>query len=84
MQVFFARYGKQLPVTANPDDYKTGDLVTWMLKGNRPHIGIVTYLRSKTSNNPLMVHNVGDGPKLQDILFIYKITGHYRYNPFNR
>jgi uncharacterized protein YijF (DUF1287 family) len=27
----------------------------------------------------LIVHNIGSGPKLEDILFDYPITGHYRY-----
>jgi uncharacterized protein YijF (DUF1287 family) len=27
----------------------------------------------------LVVHNVGEGPKMEDVLFSWKITGHYRY-----
>jgi hypothetical protein len=26
-----------------------------------------------------IVHNIGAGPKLEDVLFNWKITGHYRY-----
>jgi hypothetical protein len=26
-----------------------------------------------------MVHNIGEGPKMEDVLFNWKITGHYRY-----
>jgi uncharacterized protein len=25
------------------------------------------------------VHNIGQGPKMEDVLFNWKITGHYRY-----
>jgi uncharacterized protein YijF (DUF1287 family) len=25
------------------------------------------------------VHNIGAGPKMEDVLFNWKITGHYRY-----
>jgi uncharacterized protein YijF (DUF1287 family) len=25
------------------------------------------------------VHNIGRGPQLEDMLFSYPITGHYRY-----
>ncbi|WP_428848489.1 DUF1287 domain-containing protein [Shewanella submarina] len=30
---------------------------------------------------PLTVHNIGRGPVLEDMLFNYPITGHYRYQP---
>lgn len=83
LQVFFARHGQPLPVTQNPDDYKIGDLVTWNLKtvGSLPHIGIVTGERSEDGLRPLIVHNIGAGTVLEDMLFSYTITGHYRYAP---
>ncbi|AWG25296.1 DUF1287 domain-containing protein [Flavobacterium kingsejongi] len=80
LQVFFTRFGKSLPVTANAADYKTGDLVTWMIGDKLPHIGIVTHKKS-LSGTPLIVHNVGAGQVLENCLFNYKITGHYRYIP---
>ena len=49
-----------------------------MLPGNLPHIGIVIGERSPTGT-PLVVHNIGRGPEVEDILFTYAITGHYRY-----
>ncbi len=52
-----------------------------MLPGNLPHIGIVTDRRSEDGLRPLLVHNIGAGPVLEDMLFVYKITGHYRYPP---
>jgi len=79
LQVFFERKGQKLPVTDNPADYKTGDLVTWMVAGNLPHIGIVVDQRSADGKRPLIVHNIGRGPKLEDMLFEFPITGHYRY-----
>lgn len=81
LQVFFSRHGEQLPISHNKHDYKPGDLVTWMLPGNLPHIGIVTDKFSPNTGNPMIVHNVGQGPVLEDRLFSYKITGHYRYTP---
>ena len=80
LQVFFRRNGIELPVTHNPADYKPGDLVTWRLPGNLPHIGIVSTKRNGA--NPLIVHNIGAGPQIQDMLFKYPITGHYRYKPY--
>ena len=79
LQTFFTRHGEKLPISKNPLDYQAGDLVTWVLPGNLPHIGIVTDKRSSTTALPLIVHNVGAGPELQDMLFHYPITGHYRY-----
>ncbi len=79
LQVFFGRHGTPLPVSRDPDDYKIGDLVTWMLPGNLPHIGIVTDQRSRDGHRPLVVHNIGAGPRLEDILFEYEIDGHFRY-----
>lgn len=81
LQVFFTRNGINLPVTQKANDYKAGDIVTWMLPGNLPHIGIVTDQVSVENNRPLIVHNIGSGPKLDDMLFDYKITGHYLYIP---
>lgn len=83
LRVFFARHGQRLPVTDNPRDYAPGDVVSWRLPGDLPHIGIVTDQRSEITGHPLVVHNIGTGPKLEDRLFSYNITGHYRYVPPN-
>jgi len=81
LQVFFSRKGQWLEISSNAADYKPGSLVTWMLPGNLPHIGIVTNNINPISGNPLIVHNIGAGPKMEDILFSYPITGHYRFLP---
>lgn len=81
LQTFFRRHGINLPVTKNSSDYKSGDIVSWMLPGNLPHIGIVIDKISSESGNPLIVHNIGRGPEAEDMLFNYEITGHYRYIP---
>jgi uncharacterized protein YijF (DUF1287 family) len=79
LQIFFTRHGQKLPVSDDAEAYRPGNLVTWMLPGNLPHIGIVTDRRSKDGLRPLIVHNIGVGPVLEDMLFVYEITGHYRY-----
>ncbi|MDG2124621.1 MAG: DUF1287 domain-containing protein, partial [Verrucomicrobiales bacterium] len=33
------------------------------------------------SDHPWVVHNIGSGPQLEDILFSYIIIGHYRFAP---
>lgn len=79
LQVFFKRKGMALTKSPAGDDYRPGDLVTWMLPGNLPHIGIVVADRSSDGRRPLIVHNIGAGPAQEDVLFEFPITGHYRY-----
>jgi uncharacterized protein YijF (DUF1287 family) len=68
-----------LALSKNASDYKPGDLVTWDLGGNTPHIGIVINQKSAEAGRFLIVHNIGRGQEISDCLFNYKITGHYRY-----
>jgi uncharacterized protein len=79
LEVFFERKGQKLTVTKIPSNYKTGDLVTWMIGDKLPHIGIVTHKKSADGKRNLIVHNIGGGQVLEDCLFIWKIVGHYRY-----
>ncbi|NOQ36494.1 MAG: DUF1287 domain-containing protein [Methylococcaceae bacterium] len=79
LQTLFKRKGLALKVTDNAADYVAGDLVTWTVPPNLPHIGIVTDKRSADGQRPLIVHNIGAGTTLEDMLFSYPITGHYRY-----
>ena len=79
LMVFFHRKGETLPITMRPADYAPGDLVTWDLGGGVTHIGIVVDHRSLWSGRYMIVHNIGEGPKMEDVLFNWKITGHYRY-----
>ena len=79
LMTFFSRHGVRLKNTQTPSDYQPGDLVTWDLGGNTPHIGIVIDKRSSDNTRPLIVHNIGGGQEISDCLFTYRITGHYRY-----
>lgn len=80
LRVFFERKGKALDVTDNPNDYQPGDMVTWSLGVRKPHIGIVAEQVSMSDpQRHLIIHNIGAGAELADMLFDFKITGHYRY-----
>jgi len=79
LQTYFRRHGSQLSISREAADYLPGDLVTWMLPGNLPHIGLVTDQRSPDGKRLLIVHNIGRGPEIEDMLFRYPISGHYRY-----
>lgn len=77
LQTWFARQGWSLTPSQSASTYRPGDLVTWMLPGNLPHIGIVSD-RTGARGTPLIIHNIGRGTREEDILFAYPITGHYR------
>jgi uncharacterized protein YijF (DUF1287 family) len=78
LMIFFQRKGESLSLSRRSEDYAPGDLVTWDLGRGVPHIGIV--VDEKGSGGTLMiVHNIGEGPRMEDVLFHWKIAGHYRY-----
>jgi len=79
LMVFFARKGESLSLSGRADDYTPGDLVTWDLGGGVPHIGVVVDQKSAKSGRYMIVHNIGQGPRMEDVLFNWKVTGHYRY-----
>ena len=80
LMTFFERRGASLPVTEDARDYRPGDVVTWDLNSQMTHIGIVVNVPSEADpSRMLVVHNIGAGPQMEDVLFSWKITGHYRY-----
>lgn len=80
LQRWFERQGWREPVSLQAADYRAGDLVTWMVDGDLPHIGIVSDRRSP-AGTPLVIHNIGAGTREEDALFGFPITGHYRPAP---
>ncbi|MFN3281809.1 MAG: DUF1287 domain-containing protein [Tabrizicola sp.] len=77
LQTLFTRIGASLPLDQGPTPYLPGDIITWKLPGNLDHIGIVSDRRTR-AGVPLILHNIGQGAREEDILFAYPITGHYR------
>jgi uncharacterized protein YijF (DUF1287 family) len=80
LATFFSRHGGWLRVTNHAADYQPGDVVTWVLVAGVPHIGIVSDVPVRGKDRYLMVHNIGRGTELEDVLFAYRVTGHYRYH----
>lgn len=78
LQTFLRRQGSELPANSEPRNYVAGDIVTWRLPGNLTHIGIVSDQRS-AAGVPLVIHNIGRGARLEDMLFAYEVTGHFRW-----
>lgn len=79
LEAYLERQGASLGLS-HKTDFKPGDIVTWRLGGALPHIGIVSD-RKSSDGTPLIIHNIGAGPKEDNILFQYKIQGHYRFIP---
>jgi len=79
LQTFFKRHGVSLTPSQQAADYLPGDLVTSLVSGRLPHIGIVVPAPGDEPR-PWVVHNIGAGPQLEDVLFTYPLTGHYRYS----
>lgn len=80
LETFFTRRGKSLPVTRNPEDYKPGDVVSWDLNGKgMTHTGIVSNIFDENTRRYLIIHNIGAGAQAEDVVFNWKITGHFRY-----
>jgi uncharacterized protein YijF (DUF1287 family) len=76
---YFERRGKSLPVNYDAGDYQPGDIVAWELSSGIDHIGIVTNMQSDSGDWFLIVHNIGAGTRIEDVLLAWTIKGHYRF-----
>lgn len=74
------RTGAGLPLSGDPAAFLPGDVVTSMLPGNLPHLMIVTD-RPGDSGALRVVHNIGAGTRVEDRLFEFPLTGHFRLTP---
>ena len=80
LETYLIRQGASLGINREPSDFQPGDIVSWRLAGGLPHIGIVSD-RKAADGTPLIIHNVGAGPQEEDVLFLYKMNGHFRFIP---
>ncbi|MBS1787834.1 MAG: DUF1287 domain-containing protein [Acidobacteria bacterium] len=79
LMTWFNRKGKELPITKTDKDYLPGDVVAWELGSGLTHIGLVSKIKIEGAERYAIVHNIGAGARLEDVLFQWKIIGHYRY-----
>jgi uncharacterized protein len=79
LQTFFTRQKAQLSVSKDAVDYKPADIITMLLPGNLTHIALITHYANSDGTKPLCIHNIGGGAKLEDVLFTFPLTGHYRF-----
>ena len=78
LMTLFERRAISVPITRKPSDYNPGDVVAWELDNHLLHIGLVTDAVADDTPNYLVVHNIGAGAKIEDVLMAWKIIGHYR------
>ncbi len=78
LATYFTRHGAAVPQTLNPADYLPGDIVMWDVSG-LAHTGLVADTTEPGTSRRLIVHNIGEGTQMEDILFSFPITGHFRY-----
>jgi uncharacterized protein len=79
LMTWFDRQGKAQPITKDAKDYLPGDVVAWDLDNGLPHIGMVSKIKVEGTERYAVVHNIGLGARIEDVLFAWKVTGHYRY-----
>lgn len=77
LMTYFRRRGYALPLSQTVENFSAGDIVAWNLGKGVTHIGIVSDRTGKTGA-PLVIHNIGNGAAEEDILFSYRMIGHYR------
>lgn len=75
LMTFFERRTKRL---AAGSTYEPGDVVAWRLPNGLYHIGIVAEPGAPRGHH-LMVHNIGQGARVEDVLYAFEELGHYRW-----
>jgi uncharacterized protein YijF (DUF1287 family) len=62
-------------------EFKPGDVIVWKLDGKDgksfDHIGICSNQKN-LDGEPLIIHNIGDGAKEEDVLKEFEIVDHFR------
>lgn len=79
LAVYLRRRRMARPITQVAPDYRAGDIVTWQLPTGQDHIGLVSAALVPGTQRPKVVHNIGAGAQCEDVLFAYRITGHFRW-----
>ncbi len=79
LMTYFRRQGKSVPISNSAKNYQPGDIVAWELTSGIDHIGIVTNMLSDSEDRYLIVHNIGAGTRIEDVLLAWTIKGHYRF-----
>ena len=79
LQRYFKHQGAEMKPTRETGDYKPGDVVVWMMASGDLHSGIVVPGPGERRSEAWVVHDLGSGPKWENVLTDYQIHGHYRF-----
>lgn len=79
LRTYFIRKKKWQPLSKDPKDYKPGDIVAWKIGPVKTHIGVVSNQLVPGTQRHEIVHNMGAGTQIEDVLFAWTMTGHYRW-----
>lgn len=71
-------YFKRRGFAVTDRKFEVGDIVIWDLGKGQSHIGIVSD-KTTVLGTPLIIHNINSGTKEENVLYRFKITGHFRY-----
>lgn len=76
LMTYMQRQGKALPLSA---PYLPGDIIAWRLANGLHHIGVVSSRPAPGQGRLLVVHNIGRGARVEDVLDAFEKLGHYRW-----
>lgn len=79
LQTFFTRQRANRATPGNWSDWQAGDVLTCLVGGTLPHIGIISDRKSALTGRPLLIHNIGNGTREEDAIADHRITGRYRW-----
>jgi hypothetical protein len=77
LRLWLLRQGAALPIPAESQGWRPGDIFTSLVDGRGTHIGIVSDRRG--SSSWLIIHNIGAGTREEDGLLAWPVTGRYRW-----
>lgn len=78
LETFLTRQSARLALSSDTSTWQPGDIMTCLVSGNLPHIGIISDRKTLTGR-PLVIHNIGRGTQEEDILFAFRLMGHFRW-----
>src|SRR3546814_17615868 len=79
LATYWRRQGASLPVTADPADWRPGDLFTQMVGGRMPHTGIVSDRTDTTGVSPVL-HTIGARTREEAVLCDTQLSRAFRRN----
>jgi uncharacterized protein YijF (DUF1287 family) len=77
LMTYFRRSGYTQAGSEKAEQFAPGDIVAWDLGKGVTHIGIISDRRNSKGAR-LVIHNIGHGTQEEDVLFQFRIIGHYR------